>query len=139
MNSETTNLRSLADILSDMKDEIQQFAQTRIDLFRQEVRERTELLKAAIPLAIAGGILLATAFFLFSFALVSLLAAALRENPYRWFLGALIVAVVWGLAGGTLAFLAKRRLTKQTLMPEKTLQVLNGDRVWLKKETKSAA
>ena len=139
MNSDATNARSLADILSEMKNEIQQFAQTRIELFRQEVRERVGVLKAAIPLAVAGGLLLATAFVLFSFALVGLLAAALQNNPYRWFLGALIVTVVWTVAGGMLAFVAKRRLTRQALMPEKTMQVLNGDRVWLKKETRNAA
>ncbi len=139
MNSASANGRSLSEILADMKDELQEFAQTRVELLRSEIRERFESIKSALPLAVAGALLLATAFFLFSFALVGLLAAVFGNNPYRWFLAALIVGVVWSMGGGVGAFLAKQRLTKQALMPEKTIQVLSGDKVWLQKETKRAS
>ena len=139
MNYASANGRSLSEILADMKDELQEFARTRIELFRSELRERFETIKSALPLAVAGALLLMTAFFLFSFALVGLLAAAFGDNPYRWFLSALIVGVLWSMCGGAAAFLAKQRLTRQALMPEKTIQVLNGDRVWLQKEIRRAS
>ena len=139
MNSASANGRSLSEILADMKDELQEFAQTRVELFRSEIRERIESIKSALPLAVAGVLLLATAFFLFSFALVGLLAAAFGNNPYRWFLAALIIGIVWSMGGGAAAFLAKQRLTKQALMPEKTIHVLSGDKVWLQKQTKRAS
>ena len=139
MNSLPGNGRSLSEILTDMKNELQEFAQTRIELFRKELSERTQLIKSALPLGAAGAIFLATAFFLFSFALVGLLAAVFGDNPYRWFLAALIVGVVWSIAGGTAAFLAKQRLSKQALMPEKTIQVLSGDKVWVQNETRRAS
>src|SRR3954453_9519693 len=139
MNSAPGNGRSLSEILTDMKNELQEFAQTRIELFRNELRERTQVMKSALPLGAAGAIFLATAFFLFSFALVGLLAAVFGDNPYRWFLAALIVGVVWCMAGGTAAFLAKQRVSKRSLMPVKTMQVLSGDKVWLEKETRRAS
>lgn len=139
MNPASANGRSLSEILADMKDELQEFAQTRVELLYSEIRERFEGIKSALPLAVAGALLLATAFFLFSFALVGLLAAVFGNNPYRWFLAALIVGVTWSMGGGVAAFLAKQRLTKQDLMPEKTMQVLSGDKVWLLKETKRAS
>jgi uncharacterized membrane protein YqjE len=134
MNSAPGNGRSLSEILTDIKSELQELVQTRIELLRNELRERTQVIKSALPLGLAGAILLATAFFLFSFALVGLLAALFGDNPYRWFLAAVIVGIVWSMAGGTAAFLAKQRLSKQGLMPAKTMQVLNGDKVWLRKE-----
>lgn len=139
MNPASANGRGLFEILADMKNELQEFAQTRIELFRSELRERLETIKSALPLAVAGALLLTTAFFLFSFALVGLLAAAFGNNPYRWFFAALIVGVLWSMCGGAAAFLARQHLTKQALMPEKTIQVLNGDRVWLQKETRRAS
>jgi uncharacterized membrane protein YqjE len=139
MNQSPANGRTVSEILSDMKNELQEFAQTRIELFRKELRERAEVIKSAIPLAVAGALFLTTAFFLFSFALVGLLAAVFGSNPYRWFLAALIVGVVWAMGGGTAAFLAKQRFSKQSLMPQKTMQVLSGDKVWLQKETRKAS
>lgn len=138
MNTSAANYRSLSEILTDVKDELQEFALTRVELFRNEVRERVEIVKATIPLAAAGVLFLATAFVLFSFALVGLLVVAFGDNPYRWFLGALIVGVLWSLIGALAAFLARQRLASQSWMPEKTMRVLNGDRVWLRQETKSA-
>jgi uncharacterized membrane protein YqjE len=139
MNPAPSNGRSLAEILSDIKDELQDFVQTRVELFRKELRERVEIIKSAIPLAMLGMLFLVTAFFLFSFALVGLFEAAFGDNPYRWFFAALIVGFIWAVFGGAAALLAKQRVSKQKLMPEKTVQVLSGDKVWLQKETRRAS
>ena len=139
MNSASSNGRSLSEILSDIKNELQDFVQTRIELFRKELRERVDVIKAAIPLAVAGMLFLMTAFFLLSFSLVGLFAAVFADNPFRWFFGALIVGFLWALCGGAAALMAKNRLSKKALVPEKTVQVLSGDKVWLQKETRRAS
>lgn len=119
-----------------MKDELRDFVRTRLEILQQDLKETTANLMAAIPLVLAGTLFLFTAFLLFSFALAALIAIAFANNPYRWFIGALIVGVVWSLAGGISVLMAKHSLTKRALMPERTLQVLKGDRVWLQKETR---
>ena len=55
------NGRSLKGILGEMKGQLQEFVQTRIELLRREIQEKGATLKAAIPLAVAGGLFLTTA------------------------------------------------------------------------------
>lgn len=139
MNGEVKNGRSLASILSDMKIELQEFARTRIDLLRREMREKASALKAALPLAIVGSLLLSTAFLLFSVALAALIATAFGNNPYRWFFGSLAIAILWAIGGAGCLYAVKQRLSKQTLVPEKTVRVLSGDKVWIENEVRKAS
>jgi uncharacterized membrane protein YqjE len=136
LNSGNPNGRSLVEILSEMKDEFRDFILTRLEILVQDLKEKGGNLLAAIPLVFAGVLFLSTAFLLFSFALAALIAVAFAGSPYRWFLGTLIVGVLWSLAGAIAVLMARRNLTKQSLMPERTLQVLKGDRVWLQNETR---
>jgi len=138
MTAEVNNGRSLAAILGEMKDELQEFVKTRIELLKRELGEKTSALKAAFPAALIGGLLLLTAFLLLSFALVALVAVGFGENPYRWFFGFLIVGVFWAIGGGMGLYMARRRLSQQGLVPRKTVEVLSGDKVWLQNETRSA-
>ena len=138
MSADVNNGRSMAAILGEMKDEIQEFVQTRIELLKRELQEKISAIKSAIPAAIIGGLLLLTAFLLLSFALVALVAVGFGENPYRWFFGFLIVGVFWAIGGGMGLYMARRRLSQQGLVPRKTVEVLSGDKVWLQNETRSA-
>jgi uncharacterized membrane protein YqjE len=139
MNGEVKNGRSLAAILSDMKSELQEFARTRIELLRREIREKTSALKAALPLAIAGSLLLSTAFLMLSLALAALIATAFGDNPYRWFFGCLAIAIVWAIGGASCLYAMKQRLSKQSMVPEKTVRVLSGDKLWIQNEVRKAS
>ena len=139
MDAQANNGRSLTAILSDMKSELQEFAQTRIALLKREMQEKTTALKAAIPLAVVGALFLSTAFLLFSLALAALIAVAFAGNPYRWFLGCLGITVLWCLCGGLVLYAMKRRLSKQSMVPRKTIEVLSGDKVWLQNEARRAS
>ena len=137
MSADVNNGRSMAAILGEMKDEIQEFVQTRIELLKRELQEKISAIKSAIPAAIIGGLLLLTAFLLLSFALAALVAVGFGDSPYRWFFGFLIVGVLWAIGGAMGLYLAKRRLTQQGLVPRKTVEVLSGDKVWLQNETRN--
>lgn len=139
MNGEAKNGRSLAAILSEIKSEVQQFAQTRIELLRREMQEKVTALKAALPLALAGSLLLTTAFLIFSVALAALVAVAFGDSPYRWFYGCLAIAILWSIGGAGCLYGAKRRLSKQSMVPEKTVRVLTGDKTWIKNEVRKAS
>jgi uncharacterized membrane protein YqjE len=137
MIGEVSNGRSLAAILTEMRNELQEFVQTRIELLRRELDEKVKTLKAALPLALVGITFLLTAFLLLSLALVAILAVAFEGNPFNWFFGFLIVGFVWLVIGGIAALSAKRALTEKGVIPRKTIQVLSGDKAWLQREAKN--
>ena len=137
MNNVHTNGRSVAEIVSEMKEELKQFIQTRIELFKREVQEKLARLKIAGPLAAAAIVLLSTAYLLITVALAAGIAAFFAASPYRWFFGFMIVGFVWALLGGIAGYFAKRELEPKTLAPKRTIEVRKGDKVWLQREVKN--
>lgn len=139
MNANPTpaNNRSLTEILAEMKQEFQEFTQTRIELLRAELEEKARVIKAALPLIAIGMLLLTVAFVLFSFALVGLVVVAFEGNPYRWFIAFLVVSFLWAIIGAIAALIAKRQLGAKGVVPRRTIQVLNNDKTWLQREAKN--
>jgi len=137
MHSDISNGRSLAAIVTEMKEELKDLVQTRIEMFRTELQEKLKTLKIAAPLAGLGALLLGTAYLLFTMALVGLVVAFFRDNPYRWFFAFAAVAVLWTLLGGIAAYFAKREFELKGLMPRKTIEVLKEDKLWIQAEAKN--
>ena len=131
------NGRSVADILTDMKGELSEFVQTRITMFRTELREKWNAAKVAIPLAGLAALSLLMAFLLFSGALVGLVLAAFPHSLYRWFFACAIVAIFWTVLGGVAAYFAKREFEMASMVPKRTLEVLKGDKLWIQAEVKN--
>lgn len=140
MNTEATNLhngRTVGSILSDTKEELKEFLETRIAMLRTELGEKMAMLKAAAPLAVVGILFLLTAYVLFTLGLVGVIIAFIPENPYRWCIAFFAVAVLWGLIGGICAYMALREFQVKELMPKRTMQVLKEDKLWLQSEVRS--
>jgi len=137
MPNDTSNGRSLAAIVTEMKEELKDLVQTRIEMFRTELQEKLKTLKIAAPLAGLGALVLGTAYLLFTMALVGLVVAFFRDNPYRWFFAFAAVAVLWTLLGGIAAYFAKREFELKGLMPRKTIEVLREDKLWIQAEAKN--
>jgi uncharacterized membrane protein YqjE len=137
MNHEINNGRTIAQVLSDAKEELKQFVDTRIAMLKTELKENLKTLKIAAPLAGVGVLLLATAYLLFTLALVGLVFAFLPDNAFRWCLALLAVAILWTILGGVAAYFAKREFEAKELMPNKTIRVLKGDRIWIQSEVKN--
>jgi uncharacterized membrane protein YqjE len=131
------NGRTLAEVVADMKEEIKEFAQTRIRLFKAESQQKLALLKGALLLTAVAVVFLASAYLLFTVGLVALIAAFLVDNPYRWVFGFFGVALLWAVVGGIAAYFAKREFTVKGIMPTRTLEVLKGDRIWIQHEAKN--
>jgi len=126
--------KNLAAIIAELKDEIKDFVQTRVELFKSEVRETLDAWKTAVPLAAAAAVLLATAYLLLTIAVVAVVAVAFWSNPYHWFFAFLIVGVVWSLGGGILGWMALREFQSKGLFPKKTIEVLKADKIWIQSE-----
>ena len=137
MNYEPNNGRTVATVLTDMKEELKEFLSTRLALFRAELREKAKTLKIAVPLAAVGLVLVGTAYLLLTLALVALVFAFLPDNPYRWCLAFASVGVLWAILGGLAAWFAKRELELRGLIPQKTIRVLKDDKIWIQSEVKS--
>jgi uncharacterized membrane protein YqjE len=140
MNTEANHLnngRTMGSILSDTKEELKEFLETRIAMLRTELGEKMAMLKAAAPLAMVGIVFLITAYMLFTLGLVGAIVAFLADNPYRWCIGFFAIAVLWGIVGGICAYMAMREFQVKELMPKRTMQVLKEDKIWLQSEVRS--
>jgi uncharacterized membrane protein YqjE len=137
MNHEVNNGRNLASLLSEMKEELKDFIQTRVAMFKAELQEKVQILKAAAPLAIIGLVLLSTAYLLLTLALVGLIAAAIPDNAYRFAIAFAAIGVLWAIIGAIAAYFAYRELQLKGLMPKRTVEVLKEDKVWIQSEVKN--
>jgi uncharacterized membrane protein YqjE len=139
MNRSTyeTHGPTLAEVISEIKDEIKDFVQTRTEMLKAEFRNKISAWKSGVVAAAVGLLFLATAYLLITLAVVGLLAVAFWGSPYAWFLSFLIVGVVWALIGGIAAFMAVREFRAEGLAPRKTIEVLREDKVWLQNEARS--
>lgn len=134
---DANNLRSLSAIMAEMKEEVKEFAQTRLELFKNEAQQKMKTLKIAAPLGALGIVLFGTAYLMFILALVGLAVTFFRDSPYRWFFAFAIVGVITGLLGLVAGYFAKREFELKGLMPKKTLEVLKGDQLWIQAEAKT--
>jgi uncharacterized membrane protein YqjE len=137
MNTEVNHGRTVGSILSDTKEELKEFLETRIAMLRTELSDKLAMVKAAAPLAVVGIVFLMTAYVLFTLGLVGLIVAFLPDNPYRWCIAFFAVAVLWGIIGGLTAYFAMREFKLKELMPRRTMQVLKEDKMWLQSEVRN--
>ncbi len=129
------NGRSVGDVIAEIKEEIKDFAETRVQMFVQEMRETLRKSKRGSIYGGAALILLGTAYLLLNLALVGLVAVAFWGSPYAWFLAFLIVGVFWLIIGGLLTLAAIRQF--RNLAPRRTIAVLKQDKIWLQQEARN--
>ena len=133
INDTVQNGRNLQNTLQDIKNEIKEFVQTRFDILKNEMQEKISTFKAALPMAVIAVLLLATAWFLLTGAIVAAIALALG-----WPAAFAIVAGAYLIFGVLIGWLAYKEVTSQSMKPERTLQVLKQDQLWMEQEAKSA-
>jgi uncharacterized membrane protein YqjE len=129
--------RTLARLIIEIRDEIQEFLQTRLEMLKSEFREAVKAFKAAAPLALMAIVLLSSAYLLLTLALVGLIAVAFWNSPYHWFFAFLIVGVVWLCFGVLAAYFAWNRLRTHGVFPRRTVEVLRADKTWFQHEIRT--
>ncbi|HET7441089.1 MAG TPA: phage holin family protein [Terriglobales bacterium] len=135
-NYAETHGPSLGQVAAEIKQEIKEFGQTRLQMFKAELKEKITAWKAGALLAAVGLLFLGTAYLLLTLALVGLVAVAFWGSAYAWFLAFLIVGVFWALVGGIVAFMAVREFRAQGVAPRRTIEVLKRDKIWLQEEAR---
>jgi uncharacterized membrane protein YqjE len=129
--------RSVGSILADIRDELTQFVNTRVQVLKTEFQESTASLRAGLPFAIVAVGFTGTAFLLLTAAVVAIVAMAFAGRPYAWFLALAIVGALWLVLGGISGFLAYSQIRRRFQFPRRTVDVLKADAVWLQSETRS--
>lgn len=138
-NVRAINERSVAGALVEIKDEIKEFVQTRLEMLKSEMKAKMSIWKMAVPLIAAGLVFAATAWFLLTAAFVSIIALAFYPNRFAYFLALLIVGLTYVLIGSLSAGYAIHELRQRGLKPERTLRILKEDQLWLHTETRQQA
>ncbi|HZR57803.1 MAG TPA: phage holin family protein [Terriglobales bacterium] len=133
----TNNGQTLASVIREIRDEAKEFIQTRLRMAKSELKETIASMKVWLPLVAAALTLLATAYALFTIALVALVSAAFVTSPYRWFLSFLIVGLIWTIAGVICGYIALVQVRSQGTFPKRTVDVLKADGIWLQNEVKN--
>ena len=133
----TYNGRSLASVVAELKDELREFLDTRLNMLVSELKETTSKWKTALPMMVVGGLLLGIGFLLFTGFLVAVIAAAFGSNQYAVALGLIIVTIAYCLFGGMALLFGLRSLKETGLKPKRTLRVLKEDQLWLRNEARN--
>lgn len=137
-SEQPTELENLPVLITRLGDDVTQLFDTKMSLLKVEVKEDVNaFLHAGIGVAVAAMIALV------GFALASVAAALgisiLLENTSlsqagRYSLGFVIMGAAYLIVGTTVALIMKGRLSKQSLVPNRTVDEFRKDKEWLKKE-----
>lgn len=131
------NGRTLAALIAETKDELKEFAQTRLDMLRSEMKDKVSAWKVAMPLIIIGLVLAITGWFVLTACLISAIAVGFYGSPWAWTFALLIVGIAYMLAAVVAVTFAMRGLKEQGVAPKRTIRVLKEDRAWLSSEARS--
>lgn len=130
----TANGKTVSEVLHEFKNEFSTFLSTRFQMLQEEMKQKATAIKSALPMIVIGLVFLLTAWLLITAALVVVIATAFANNPWAYAISFAIVGVLYVLIGGIMALVGKNMLTKPGLKPEKTMRVLQQDKVWLQTE-----
>lgn len=131
-------LENLPVLLTRLGDDVMRLFDTKMSLLRVEVQEDVSaFLRASIVIAAAGMVAL-VGFSLASVALAlgisTLLANSNLTQAGRYGVSFSIVGLIYLIVGTIIALVMKGRLSKQSLVPDRTVDELRKDQQWLKKE-----
>lgn len=123
--------------LNRLKQELGEFISTRVAMLRSETGEKLRTIKLAAPTMVIGFVLLLTAWLLFTAFLVTIIAQVFMPSPWAYTSSFILVTVLYAIVGGSAAYRGWKQLRDTGIKPERTIRVLEQDRIWLQTEAKS--
>lgn len=125
---------SLGELFRDLAQDSSTLLRQEVALARAEMRESVQALaRDAVKLAVGGGVLLVGLLVLTAF-LVALVGDLLGDE---YWLGALIVGLLYAVVGGVLLMSGKKGLQHDDLRPDETLATLREDKRWARTEVEN--
>lgn len=131
------NGRTIAEILNEFKEELKQFGQTRFEMLRSEMNQKLSAWKGAIPALAIAVVMALGAFGAFTAALIAAIALAFEPRPWAYAASAGIVFLLYAIIAAAAGAYGYRSIKTAGMAPEKTIRVLQEDKVWLTTEARS--
>ncbi|MGH8479986.1 MAG: phage holin family protein [Gammaproteobacteria bacterium] len=130
---------SLPSLIGRLGEDIVALLDTKLDLLKLEIREGVNAyVRGRVSIGV-GGIIAAVGFSLLNVAIASLVSTlfdkTLLSQPVKYALGFIITGVIYLVIGAAVIIRAKNRLAKQNLAPERSIEELEKDKRWLKRES----
>lgn len=133
MTSLNEDVRTIGELARGLKDDVNEFLQTRMQLLRTEMSEKMAAVKAAVPAIGIAVVLGMTGFLALSAALAYLIGLFIG---FGWAM--LVVGVGYFVIAGIAAAAGTSKLRKDGLAPKKTIEILNEDKNWAQQEARAA-
>jgi uncharacterized membrane protein YqjE len=121
---------SLGELFKQLAQDSAVLVRQEVALAKAEMRESAEQVARAGAMMAAGGAVLLLA----AFALTAFLIVLLGDLLNNYWLGALIVAVLYGAVGVALLMAGRNKLKENDLKPERTIETLREDKRWAQTE-----
>jgi putative superfamily III holin-X len=136
-NGNPHNGKTVAEVLHEFKDELKDFAITRVQIFRSEMKEKLGGWEAGLPALAIGIVLVVMTLFLFTGTLVALIAIAFNGAVWGYALAFAIVTVIYGATGAALGIYGWGKIRDTGVVPERTIKVLKEDGIWIQSEART--
>src|SRR5687768_18274763 len=129
---------SLPNLISRLGDDIMQLVNSQLALLKVEIKEEANTYARGAAMIAFGAAVAVVGFALLNvaiaFAVSTLFAQANFSQPASYALGFLVTGGFYLLVGAIVVLVVKNQLTKQNLVPKRSVQELRKDKEWLKNE-----
>jgi len=129
---------SLPNLFSRLGDDVMQLFNSQLALFKVEIKEEANAYARGVTMIAIGAVIATVGFALLNvaiaFAVSTLFAQANFSQPGSYALGFVVTGGFYLLVGAIVVMLMKSRLSRQDLVPQRTVQELRKDKQWLKNE-----
>ena len=133
-----TDNESLPTLFSRLGDDVMQLFDSKLALFKVELREEATSIARNTTMIGLGAIIAAIGFALvnvaIAFAVSTLFAQSNLSQPVSYALGFVVTGAFYLVVGAIVLVTIKNRLAKQKLVPPRTVEELRKDKAWLKNE-----
>jgi uncharacterized membrane protein YqjE len=129
---------NLPTLFSRLGDDVMQLFDTKLSLLKVEIKEEVNAYARGGVMIGVGGIIAAIGFALLNVALAfgisTLFANTDFSQPARYAIGFVTAGLLYLIVGTILISAMKKKLAKQNLVPDRTVEELRKDKQWLKNE-----
>jgi uncharacterized membrane protein YqjE len=129
---------SLPGLISRLGEDIMELVNSQLALLKVEIKEEANAYARGAAMIAFGAAVAVVGFALLNvaiaFAVSTLFASANFSQPASYALGFLATGAFYLIVGAIVVLVVKSRLSKQNLVPKRTVQELRKDKEWLKNE-----
>ena len=130
--------QSLTTLFSRLTDDLTELFDAKLELLKTELKEEMSSYAGGASLIVGGAVVGVVGFALLNvgiaFFVSMLFDSADLSQAVRYGLGFVITALLYLVIGATIILVAKRRLAKQRIIPQRSALELKRDKQWLQEE-----